>query len=374
MRRSYSVPSKNRIQADNSADNGSRRTGRAFGYIFLAVVGLIMGVILYIFLVLGQSLRTQINIVDAVNFQPISLDNIQLTENSSNTVSWGEGGRTRVYVHPDFPIIKIDQKDPDIENVLVFGVDARTADDVVCRADSLILVTIDRKYKAIKLTSVMRDSQVDIKGRSDPDRINAAYAYGGVGLLINTLNETMDLDIQRFAMFDFWSAASLIDAVGGIEIQVTQEEVPYTNQSIQEQNQLVPEASQSPYLEKAGLLKLDGRQAVAWARIRKLDSDYVRTSRQRTVMVTLLRQVSKSQLSTLLGMANGGLNAFETNMGSSDMIRIGLNAIPLTSRIFEYRVPEDGLYTVNPDPWMMIVDWEQQTRALHEFIWGDPSH
>lgn len=373
MRRSYSVPGP--VKASGQAgdpESPSRRKGRILGYVLLAVAGLVAGIICYVFLQLSQPLRTRISIVDRSSLDTVSLDQIKLTESSDTEISWSEGGRTRVYVHEDFPIIKVDQQDPLIENVLVFGIDARKASDIVCRADSLILVTIDRKNQAIKLTSILRDTQVDISGRSKPDRINAAYAYGGVGLLVNTLNETLGLDIQRFAMFDFWSAASLVDSVGGVDIDVTELEVPYVNQGIQEQNLLAPENRQSLLLDQPGLQMLDGRQAVAWARIRKLDSDYVRTSRQRTILINLLRQVSKARLATLLNLANGGLSAFETNMSSTDMIRIGLNAVPLTEQILEYRIPEDGLYTVNPDPWMMVVDWDKQVAILHQFIWGDP--
>ncbi len=117
---------------------------------------------------------------------------------------------------------------------------------------------------------------------------------------------------------------------------------------------------------------LDGRQAVAWARIRKLDSDSVRTSRQRLLMTTLIEQVAKSQISALLTLANGGLNAFETNLRLSDMIRAGLTAVPLSANILTYRVPEDDLFSVDPSPWMMVVDWEEQTERLHRFIWGTP--
>jgi LCP family protein required for cell wall assembly len=348
------------------------RSGRKAGTVILALAGLAVGLLLYVVFLLDQPLRTRIRIVDPNTVSTISLDDIKLTDPIQDDGSWAEAGRTRVYVHPDFPIVKVDQADPLVENILVFGVDARRASEVVCRADSLIIITIDRRSRSIKLTSVMRDSQVLISGRSEPDRINAAYAYGGVGLLINTLNETLDLDIQRFAMFDFWSAASLIDAIGGIELTIAREEIPHANQSITEQNELFAGTDPSLLLEEAGLQHINGRQAVAWARIRKLDSDYIRTSRQRTMMTAMISRMADAQLSTLFALANGGLTAFETNMRTSDMIRIGLNALPLTDEIMEYRVPQDGLFTVNPDPWMMVVDWEKQSMLLHAFIWGEP--
>ncbi|MDW7659125.1 MAG: LCP family protein [Bacillota bacterium] len=373
MKRSYTVPDPgqtlhNRVQPDAVRNRPSRRAG----FIVFAAAGLLVGFLLYVILLLDQPLRTAIRFVDPDEWQPVSLDNIQLTEPDQDDLPWITGDRTRVYVHPDFPIIKIRQKDRLVENVLVFGIDARRADDIVCRADSIIIVTIDRRSKAIKLTSIMRDSQVEISGRSRPDRINAAYAYGGVGLLINTLNAEMDLDIQRFAMFDFWSAANLIDMAGGIELDVKAEEIPFVNNNLEEQNRLLQDVDPAPLLEEAGLQRLDGLQAVAWARIRKLDSDSVRTSRQRLLMTTLIEQVAQSQMSALLTLANGGLNAFETNLRLSDMVRIGLTAVPLSTNMLTYRVPEDDLFTVNPSPWMMVVDWEEQIERLHRFIWSTP--
>jgi polyisoprenyl-teichoic acid--peptidoglycan teichoic acid transferase len=347
-----------------------KRIIKTVAYVLLAFAGIAAGLLTYFLIMMGQPLRTNIDIVEPDSLTTISLDEIQLKEEGSDIVSWDQGGRTRVYVHPDFPIKKVAQKDPDIETILVFGVDSRGASDIACRADSLILVTIDKKTKSIKLTSIMRDTQVKIAGRTQPNRINAAYAFGGVGLLINTLNETFDLDIQRFAMFDFWSAASLIDSVGGVEINVKTEELHYLNIGVAEQNALVKSAKQSPYVTKAGLQLLDGQQAIAWARIRKLDSDAARAGRQRTVMMTLLSKFSKADAFSLISLINKCLGSFETNMRNSDMIRLGMNAMPLAGTFKEYRIPEEGMYKVNPDPWMMIVNWDKQVPALHDFIWG----
>ena len=335
----------------------------------LAVLGLLAGFFIYILILLGQPLRTAIDIVDS--YDTISLDDIHLADENLTNIPWKEGGRTRVNVNPDFPILKVEQQDNKIENILVFGVDSRGSSNIVCRADSLIIVTIDRRHNSIKLTSIMRDVRVNIEGRSNPDRINAAYAYGGVGLLINTINETFDLDIQRFAMFDFWSAASLIDSLGGVDLEVTEQEIPYLNHNLKEANDLT--GQKIPDVTEAGEIHLNGAQAIAWARIRKLDSDYVRTSRQRTVMMSLISKYSSASISSLIGLANNGLSAFETNMTNADMVRVAINSLPASDDIQQYRVPQDGLYQVNPNPWMMIVDYSKQVPALQEFIYGDRS-
>ena len=374
MRKSYTIPTSRELpdemgnpqvtELDQIRRGGA---GRVIGYSLLAVSGLLIGFFIYVFILLGQPLRTNISIVSS--FDPMSLDNVQLTEDDSTVVPWQEGGRTRVYVHEKFPIKEVVQKDPDIENILVFGVDARGSSNVVCRADSLIVLTIDRKHGCLKLTSILRDTQVEIAGRSNPDRINAAYAYGGVGLLINTINDTFELDIQRFAMFDFWSASSLIDSLGGVDVTVTAKEIPHLNSCLTEMNPLTGQSVEM--VSTAGRQHLSGLQAIAWARIRQLDSDYRRTSRQRTVIMALIKRYSTASLSSLIALTNSGLSSFETNLNHADMLRLAFNSLPVSAEVLEYRVPEDGMYRVNPDPWMMIVDLDQQVPALQAFIYGD---
>ncbi len=342
------------------------------GRLLLMILGLFSGLFLSLVIVLATAHHVKVPIVKAGSQSTVSRDDVVLTDADEEPAAWGAGGRTRVFVDPDFPIERVRQKSSNVENVLVFGVDSRSASEVVCRADTLIIMSIDRKNQAIKLTSVMRDTQVKIAGRHQPDKINAAYAYGGVGLLINTINRNFDLDIQRFVMFDFWSAASLIDAAGGVRIDVSKAELPYLNHNLNEQNKLVPEASRSPKVSKAGKQLLDGRQAIAWARIRKLDSDYQRASRQRTVMLAMLAKLKSGNPLALMRMTGQGLRHLETNLNGLDLVRLGSAAMPLVSRrMLQYRLPEEGLYTVIENPWSMQVDMTKQIPALHRFIWED---
>lgn len=344
--------------------------GRLVMYTVLALAGLATGLLLYVFLLLGQPQRTKIEVVDPAQMELVPLDELALPE-GADILPWQDGGHTPVVVHPDIPIRRVERIDRDVENILVFGIDARGAEETVARADSLIILTLNRSLGQIQLTSVMRDTQVDIAGRSRPDRINAAYAYGGVGLLINTLNETLQLDIQRFVMFDFWSAADLIDSIGGVTISVSAEEIPFLNRNLSEMNRLLSPISRSPEVSDAGEQRLNGHQAIAWARIRKLDSDAVRTSRQRQVMMSMIRELSDRNSSGLLSLLNNGMTSFETNLSRYDMARTGLAVLPLADQISDYRIPQEGLYTVQPAPWMMQVDWDQQRPLLHAFIYGE---
>lgn len=342
----------------------------ALCYILVAVLGLTTGGAAYLFQLMGKVGYSPISIVKNQDYTPLdlgSLDNEEVSVGDTSS-SWSEGGHTKVYVDDRFPIKQVEQKDKDIENILVFGIDARGTDDVVARADAILIVSLDNRAKSIKLISLMRDCGVTIEGRSQTDKLTHSYAYGGVGLLINTINENFDLDIQRFVMLDFSSSTSLIDLVGGIEIDVQAQEVKYANQSINEQNMLL--SSNVALLDHSGYQTLNGTQAIAWSRIRYADSDFVRTSRQRTVASALMKKLASQNVLKQMAFLEGSAGMFETNMTQADLLRVGTASLALVGQIVEYRIPDDGLYTVQENPWMMLIDWETQLPKLREYIWG----
>jgi len=342
---------------------------RIMVYILIGILGIGVGSIKYGLDIFGPTF-VQTPFVNADDYKPIdigSLDNYDLDGNTSS--SWMDGGHTSVFVDENFPIKEVKQKDKDVENILVFGIDSRGSDDIKCRADAIMIVCLDHNSKEIKLISLMRDTGVTIEGRSSLDKLGHSYSYGGVGLLINTINDNFGLDIQRFIMLDFNSSAQVIDKIDGIELDIKIEEVKYANQNIDEQNVLL--GTSIPYLTHAGYQTLTGSQAVAWARIRHSDSDFVRTSRQRILVSALMQKVASLDRAKQLAILEDVAGLFETNMNSIDLIRVGTSGTELIKNMSEYRVPQDGLYTVQQNPWMMVVDWESQIAALHEYIWGE---
>ncbi|MBN1891692.1 MAG: LCP family protein [Clostridiales bacterium] len=340
--------------------------------ILVAALGFGTGIAAYIYGMMGNVEYVFTPFVDKEQYRPIEIDELDALDLEGDTdSSWQEGGHTKVYVHPDFPIKKVKQKDKEVENILVFGIDSRGSDDVVCRADAIMIVSFDQRSKSIKISSLMRDCAVNIDGRNTPDKLGHAYAYGGVGLLINTINDNFGMDISRFVMLDFHSSSRIIDAVGGIGIDVKGGEVKYANRTISEQNKLF--GTDVPLLTHEGYQILTGPQAVGWARIRYLDSDFVRTGRQRTIATALMKKVSAMGSLDQLAVLEELAGMFETNMKSNDLMRIGVSGVGLVGTMNEYRVPADGMYYTQPSPWMMILDWEKQIPALHEFIWGDES-
>jgi len=338
----------------------------------IVVLGLILGCAVYVFWMFGGT-YTSVDVVTEEEYNNLGeLEDDAIS--GSDLAAWEDGGHTPVYYNPNHPIIKVEQKDKYVENILVFAVDARSEADYKCRSDAMIVVSINKRDKSIKLMSIMRDSGVyigdtDSTASTTLDKINAAYRYGGVGMMINTINRNFDLDIQRFVMFDFSSAADVIDLVGGVDIEVSAEEIPYANGFIEEDNAL--NGTDSPLITEAGLQTLDGIQAVSWARIRYLDSDFVRTARQRTIAQAIMQKVKGMNVIEQLRLFHNSAGMFETNMITLDLFRVALSAIGYTDNIVESRVPSDGLYTVQSNPWMMIIDFEAQNQVIRDFIWGE---
>ena len=348
---------------------------KSIGYVIrvlCVILGLVCGVLLYFYYAFG---RTYVNI-------PILSDEeyatMQLSESGSLTggdveSAWKDGGHTRIFYDPAHPIIEVAQKDPNVENILVFGIDSRKTSDYKCRSDAMMIVSINKELKTVKLTSLMRDTGVyigdtDATAKTKLDKLNAAYAYGGVGLMISTINRNFDLDIQRFVMLDFSSAAEIIDLCGGVEITVSAAEVKYANEFLAYQNKYT--GSNTPNIASSGRQTLNGNQAVSWSRIRYLDSDFVRTSRQRTIAQALIEKVADMNFFEQVRLLERSTGVFETNMQPQDLARVGFNGISGSKNLTQYRLPEDNMFTVQSNPWMMIIDFEQTRARLHNYIWG----
>ena len=340
--------------------------------IFCAVFGLIVGAFLYFYFVLGKT-YVNIPIISSKDYSTIEMSGDGSLTGGDVTSAWKDGGHTRVYFNPKHPIIEVEQKDPNVENFLVFGIDSRKVNDYKCRSDAMIVVSVNKSNNTVKLTSLMRDTGVYIGDTDETankklDKLNAAYAYGGVGLMINTINRNFDLDIQRFVMLDFTSAANIIDLCGGVDITVSSAEVKYANEFIAYQNKWT--GSSSPNIQSSGRQTLNGTQAIAWSRIRYLDSDFVRTSRQRTIAQALIEKVADMNYFDQMRLLEKSTGMFETNMRPVDLSRVALQGVKGADTLTQYRVPEDNMFTVQSNPWMMKIDFEQTKIRLHNFIWG----
>ena len=157
-------------------------------------------------------------------------------------------------------IAEADQKDDEVYNVLLVGTDSRDPNSDMGRSDSMMLVSFNKKENKSTVVSFLRDSLVDIDGYGK-SRLGHTYAYGGVGLTINTINKTYDLDIQNYITINFENLVGIIDEIGGVKVYISEEEAEYYRQN------------GMPNIQSGDVI-LTGSQALAHARNRTLGSDF----------------------------------------------------------------------------------------------------
>ena len=259
------------------------------------------------------------------------------------------------------------------KNIIVLGVDERAEEHDVGRSDTLFVVMFDTKNKAASLLSVPRDTRVRIKGHGW-DKINHAYAYGGAELSMSMLNTNLDLDITEFATVDFGVLAKIIDAVGGIDLDISDAEYSLINPLIDEQNSAT--GSDSEHISGPGYQHVNGTQATAYARIRKIDSDFKRAERQRIVLSKVFEEAKSANIGTLLNIIDTILPEVYTNMTSTDLISLAkdifnYNIADQTGWPFEKEtgsLPSDGLSYVFAD------SLEQNVTELHEYLFDNEDY
>ncbi len=268
-------------------------------------------------------------------------------------------------VYGKTPIYKVEKKDPDIENILVIGTDSRDVTKERGRSDAMIILSYNKRTGKIKMISVLRDSLVPIEGRGW-NRINAAYSFDGVGLAINTVNQIFDLDIQRFVVVDFNGVTDFIDKAGGVTISLTQKEVDY-----------LTNYSGGAVKYNVGPNKFNGDRTLAYMRIRKIDSDFKRTERQRKVIETLARKIiSEKSLSEIYDLTDFAFGLVKTNISLTELTsvigNIAADAMRSGLDMESHHVPFSDAYAYKYYNGMAIVsfDIDDAARRVNKIIYG----
>ena len=184
-------------------------------------------------------------------------------------------------------------------NIVLFGID--DADGYTGRSDCIIIFSIDQKTKNVKMTSIYRDTYVEVPGHGYT-KINHAFAYGGATLAMSTINRNLDLNITEYVTINFQVVKDVVDSVGGVKIDVTSKE-----------------ATQIPGITSAGTYNLTGEQALAYGRIRKIDTDYQRTERMRTVIEKVFSKIKKMSPLEMNKLADKILPELHTNITKSEI-------------------------------------------------------
>lgn len=240
----------------------------------------------------------------------------------------------------------------DALHVLVIGVDA-SPQGQRGRSDAMVLLRIHPGSGSVRAVSFLRDLYVSIPtvGRT---RLNAAYHHGGAPLLRQVLQQHFGVEIDRTVTVDFAALIDVVDQLGGVEIEITQQELSHFNDIVLDHNH--SHGLSGGVLQQAGTHRLDGKQALCYSRIRKLDSDFQRVSRQQRVMEALLAQLAGRSKWELARLAVANLGRLDTDLTLGDMARLLPMAAQLDTLTFEaMSVPFIGAFTEEVVDGMMVL-------------------
>ncbi|MBQ9307395.1 MAG: LCP family protein [Clostridia bacterium] len=257
----------------------------------------------------------------------------------------------------DFLVIPEDSQiaDTDLYTLLLIGTDAYE-EDKRGRADTTILVQINAEKKTIKMVSFLRDMYVAIPGRSS-NRLNAAYIWGGDRLIRRTLRNNFGVEADAYMEVNFARLIRIIDAIGGIEVDVTEEEQRQVNSILRFYNTYTGDKEEDQLLWDYGEgVHLTGKQALCFARIRKIDNDFARTERQRKVIEAAYHKVMGLSLTEMTRLVTENLDAVTTDLSLGDVIRLIPMAIRCSNaEISTMTVPYPGTYTVENVSGMSVI-------------------
>ena len=262
--------------------------------------------------------------------------------------------------------------DSGVTNIALFGVDTGANNQVYgTRSDAIIVLSLDENDGSIQMTSILRDSKVPIEGVGEKN-LNQAYNIGGPALAIKTLNQNYNLDIQDYVTVDFSHLADLVNAVGGVTLDLDPQEVREINSTYEDFFE-----SDAARLSGSGEMLLDGAQALAYARIRSVDSDSERAGRQQEVLDAILDQIRTMPKSQYPSFIRNFLGMVETSLSYDDIF--GFTSFALGDLSIEHNtIPEKeyetelwGGYDAD-GAWVWIYDLPHAAERLHHIIYGTP--
>lgn len=271
-------------------------------------------------------------------------------------------------------VAELPMQEDGVVNILLIGNDSRE-NGTDGRSDAMILVSVSSKTKTIYMTSLLRDMYVKIPGYKD-NRLNAAYSYGGAELLMETIEQNFDIPVNRYVLVNFEAFAGLVDAVGGVELELSSEEIEYVNGYLVEYNMLTgrPQGTDDMDTSASGLVHLNGPQALAYSRNRYLGTDFGRTERQRKVLSAIIKKLPSAVLTNAGELMDELLPNLTTNLTQNECLRLSLMAGKLvTYDIVSDNIPQPGTYKNATIREMAVleVDFEKNIKYLKEKIYGE---
>lgn len=247
-----------------------------------------------------------------------------------------------------------------VKNILLIGVDRRNEDET-SRSDTMLLLSINTETKKILLTSFMRDSYVHIPGHKDA-KLNAACTWGGAQLVMDTIEYNFNIKIDSYMLIDFAIFENVVDGLDGIEVEVTEKEAKYMRDAVHLSD-----------IEAGTHVELDGKEALWYCRIRKLDSDFMRTKRQRKVMTAIIDKCAKTNPLKMYDIISSVIDEVETDMSPAALTGVAINGL---LRYLHYDIEQGSV--PQKDTWenakingqsVLRIDIGENIDYLKEFIY-----
>lgn len=253
-----------------------------------------------------------------------------------------------------------------VKNILLLGVDARSGEDgEASRADTMMLITVDKSNNCIKLTSFLRDTWIYIPSADKKQRLNASCTYGGYNGVVETIEYNFGIDIDGYVVADFEMFKIMVDSIGGVEVEVSEKEAKEVTSH--------PKRYGNVTLD-AGTYTLTGEQALAFCRIRKIDTDWKRTQRQRTVIQAIIKGIASSGPVGAYKTACAVAPYIETNLSKSELKSIAISVIPCLTGGFEQNTcPAEGTweYANKGGASVITLDVEENKQILQSYIYAE---
>jgi len=334
----------------------SKKRRKKKKHTLLKVIGMLAALLLVILvLIVGTKSGRSIIYRKASEFifRNINKENVENIEEDTDTIT--PGVRVEDYV----------------TNYLIFGIEEIGG---ARNTDTMMIATINTKEDSIKITSLLRDSYVEIPGYK-PNKLNSAYARGGAKLLIETIEKNYKIKIDGYASVNFESFEKIVDLLGGVTIELGEEEAEYLNKT----NYI----SKKKYRNvKPGINKLNGNQLMGYVRVRKVktlggaNNDYGRVVRQQRALKAIFKSYISTNVLKLPGVTKEILGYVNTNVSEKAMAEAMAAVVENRMKDIEtLRIPVDGAFEApkkyNGIGYPIILNWDVNRVELYKFIFGD---
>ena len=279
--------------------------------------------------------------------------------NMAGKINYAEDShRENIYVDEDS--LAHDKK---VTNILLIGVDGKSNESSL-RSDTMLMVSIDRNNKKLKLTSFLRDTWVMIPSTKEHAKLNASFAYGGPQLVIDTIEYNYNVEIDHYMLVGFDMFKTIIDSFGGIDVEVTEKEADFMRRT----------AKPTRNIQAGPNTHMNGSQALVYCRIRKLDSDFMRTFRQRKVIASIIEKAKHSSFGDLKEVADNVLAMVQTDISPFELTKLAFGLPKFMSyKIESERIPTEGSFSYETKRGQSVIaaDIDQNRQFLHDYLYSE---